>query len=251
MSRMIVLLSTAVVLFSLAAGASWYFQPAQTSEEEPAKAVEERPAKKDKGKTLPAASEPLPNRVTPRPPVTPETERLAKMASSLVQQQDALKHRESQLAVREGQLNLVHDEIKKEHKKLAAVRKEIDATLAAVEEKLALLEARASLADKKHKEADARMDEVNQKIVAMKPNEAKNVKQVAAIYEKMEPEAGAANVQQLVEKGEMDFAVAILAAMRERQSAAIFGELTKLDSGTAAQIFSRIRHLKGSEVSLK
>jgi flagellar motility protein MotE (MotC chaperone) len=250
---MITLLSIAVLLFSLAAGASWYFQPHLQSGDETGKSADEKSAKKEKSAphASPVAAEPLPNRVIPRPPVSAETDRLAKMAESLVQQQDALKHREAQLGVREGQLHLIHDQIKNEHKILAAKRKEIDAALAAVEEKLTLLEARANVVDKKHKEADARLDDYNQKVTAMKPAEMKNIKQAAAIYEKMEAAAAATSIQQMVEKGDMDFAVALIHAMRESKAAVVLSELVNQDAATTTQLISRLRLYKGSDTSFK
>ena len=68
--------------------------------------AEEKPAKREKAaeKAKPIAAEPLPNRSIPRPPVSPEAERLTKMAASLQQQQDSLGNRETQLRDRSKQL---------------------------------------------------------------------------------------------------------------------------------------------------
>ena len=74
--------------------------------------------------------------------------------------------------------------------------------------------------------------------------ESKNLKQVAGIYDKMDPEAAAQNIQQMTEKGALDTAVTILANMRDRQAANLLGELSKLDAGIAAQVFERMRYLK-------
>ena len=123
--------------------------------------------------------------------------------------------------IREKQLDTIHDEIKREHKKLEGVRKEIEAELQVVMEKLELLEARSGSVDKARKEADARLDEFDQKITKMKPAEMKNTKQAATIHERMEPEAAANSIHQMVEKGEsLSLPVAILDNMRERQAAA-------------------------------
>jgi hypothetical protein len=55
----------------------------------------------------------------------------------------------------------------------------------------------------------------------------------------------------MVEKGEMEFAVAILANMRERQAAALLSELSKQESGTSAQLITRLRYYKATEASPK
>lgn len=254
MSRMIKFLSIAVILFSVAAGASWYLQYLQHADEEPAKVAEEKVSAKGKsaaraGKAVPA--EPIANRSIPRPAGSPELDRLAKTAATLQQQQDFVKAREQQLVVREKQLDMIHDEIKKEHKKLDSVRKEIEGELQVVQEKLDLLEKRSGTVDKARKEADARLDEFEQKLTKLRPAELKNTKQAATIHERMEPEAAAQSIQQMVEKGELEFAVGILANMRERQAAALLSELAKQESGTSAQLMTRLRYYKTLDVGGK
>jgi hypothetical protein len=254
MSRMIKFLSIAVILFSVAAGASWYLQYLQHADDEPVKAPDEKALAKAKsaspaGKAAPA--ETAANRTVPRPTGSPELDRLAKTAATLQQQQDSVKAREQQLVVREKQLDTIHDEIKKEHKRLDSVRKEIDAELQVVMEKLDLLEKRSGSVDKVRKEADAKLDEFEQKLTKMRPAEMKNTKQAATIHERMEPEAAAQSIQQMVEKGELEFAVGILANMRERQAAALLSELAKQESGTSAQLMTRLRYYKALDSGSK
>lgn len=252
MSRMIVFLSIAVILFSVAAGGSWYLQYAQHGEEEPGKVADEKANAKAKASPNKSeAGDKSGNRALPRPAASPELEKIAKTAATLQQQQEALKARENQLVLREKQLDTIHDEIKKEHKKLDAVRKEIEGELQVVQEKLELLEKRSGSVDKARKEADAKIDEFEQKLTKIKPAEIKNTRQAATIHERMEPEAAALSIQQMVEKGEMDFAVGILANMRERQAAALLSELAKQESGTSAQLMTRLRYYKTMENSQK
>jgi flagellar motility protein MotE (MotC chaperone) len=118
-------------------------------------------------------------------------------------------------------------------------------------EKLDLLEKRSGSVDKARKEADARLDEFEQKLTKIKPAEMKNTKQAATIHERMEPEAAAQSIQQMVEKGELEFAVGILANMRERQAAALLSELAKQESGTSAQLMTRLRYYKAVDSSPK
>jgi flagellar motility protein MotE (MotC chaperone) len=252
MSRMIKFLSIAVILFSVAAGASWYFQYSQHGDEEPSKTTDEKPNAKAKaapGKG--AAPEASSNRSLPRPPMSPEVDKIAKTAAALQQQQESLKAREQQLVVREKQLDTIHDEIKKEHKKLDSVRKEIEGELAVVMEKLDLLEKRSGTVNKARLEADAKLDEFEQKLSKIKPAETKNTKLAATIHERMEADAAASSIQQMVEKGELDFAVGILANMRERQAAAVLSELAKQESGTSSQLMTRLRYYKTVEGSPK
>lgn len=248
MSRMITFLSIAVILFSVAAGASWYLQFAQHDGEEQTKpAAEEKTSKAKPAPAKGTVAESGANRSLPRPPASPELDKIAKTAAALQQQQESLKAREQQIVVREKQLDTIHDQIKKEHKKLDGVRKEIEGELAVVMEKLELLEKRSGSVDKARKEADGKLEDFEQRLSKIKPAEMKNTRQAATIHERMEPEAAALSIQQMVEKGEMDFAVGILANMRERQAAALLSELAKLESGTSAQLMTRLRYFKTVE----
>jgi flagellar motility protein MotE (MotC chaperone) len=242
MPRMLKFFAIAVGLFSLAAGVSWYLQgqgqaPPKDSEEKAAKAGDH-----PRGKG--AIHEAVAPRPMPRTPVSPEAERITAFAATLEKQQESLKSREQHLAVREKQMDLIHDEIKKDQKKLDVVRKEIENELNLVQEKLDILEKRTGEGLKERQKAEAQLEEVRQATLEIGGLESKNLKQVAGIYDKMDPEAAAQSIQQMAEKGKIDTAVTILANMRDRQAANLLGELSKQDAGIAVELFDRMRFLK-------
>ena len=251
MSRMVIFFAIAVFLFSAAAGGSWYLQYRPHTDEDAPKAGEEKSAKANpahgKGNT---AEKPVKGSIV-RPPVSPEADRLTRMTETLRQREDLLTKREQQLAVREKQVKMIHDEIENEHKKLAATRKEIDGELAAVNSQLELLEKKSASVDQDRQKADAQMEEVRRAIFDLNPVESKNLKQVAGLLDKMPPEASAQVVQQMVDKGKLDTAAAVLVSMRDRQAAGLLGEITKEDPGIAMQLFERIRYLKTGAASPK
>jgi flagellar motility protein MotE (MotC chaperone) len=241
MSRLLKFFCIAVILFSLAAGVSWYLQgqgPATEHEEKPAKAAAEH----SHGKAV-ASDAPAP-RPLPRTPVSPEAEKITAFAAHLEKQQESLKSREQQLTVREKQLDLIHEEIKKDQKKLDAVRKEVDSEMRLVQEKLETLEKQAGEGEKDRQKSAAQLEEIRQATLEVNGVESKNLKQVAGIYDKMDPEAAAQSIQQMTEKGMIDTAVTILSNMRERQAANLLGEISKQDSTIAVQLFDRMRFLK-------
>ncbi len=246
MTRMLTFLSVAIVLFAVAAGASWYFQDRQ-HHEDGTKAGEEKGNKhagaahgKGNGDAAAAAAaKPL-----VRSPLSADAERITQMAATLQSQQESLKNREQVVIVREKQMDLIHQEIKSEQKKLEAVRKEVDTELALVSEKLEMLEKRTAEADRDRKNSVAQLQEIQEKTVELNGLESKNLKQVAFIYDKMDPEAASQSIQQMVEKGKLDTAVTILANMRDRAAANLLGEISKQDAGVAAQLFDRMRYLK-------
>ncbi len=248
MSGMIKFLSIAVILFSVAAGASWYLQnqqppPGNDGEEKAAKGPAEHVRVK------PASAETALPRPLLRPSASPEAERLTRMADSLQAQEESLKNRQKALLEREKRLDLVHEEIKKDQKKLDAVRKEIQAELQLVEEKLEILEKRVGESRDNIQRANATLEEVKSVSLELGGVESKNLKQMANIYDKMDPEAAAQNILQMADKGKLDTAVAILANMRDRNAANILGEISKQNSDVAVQLFDRMRYLKaaGSE----
>lgn len=241
MSRMIKFFSIAVVLFGVAAAASWYLQSQQNAQD-----AEENPVKHvaDRGRGKSAGRDAVAPRVLPRASSSPDADRLTQLAATLQTQQESLKNREQHVVVREKQLDLIHEAIKKDQKKLDGVRKDVEGELQLVQEKLDLLEKKTGEGLKDREKTEAQLETLRQATLEVTAAESKNLKQVAGIYDKMDPEAAAQNIQQMTEKGSLDTAVTILANMRERQAASLLGELSKLDSGIAAQVFERMRFLK-------
>ena len=248
MSRMIKFFSIAVVLFSVAAAASWYLQGQQApleNDEKPVKHAAEHPRGKAAGHDVPAP------RLLPRSSGSPDADRFTQLAATLQTQQESLKNREQHLAVREKQLDLIHEDIKKDQKKLDAVRKEVEAELQLVQEKLDVLDKRTGEGAKDREKTEAQLEELRRTTLEVNDLESKNLKQVAGIYDKMDPEAAAQNIQQMADKGSLDTAVTILANMRDRQAANLLGELSKLDAGIAAQLFDRMRYMKTPAKTVK
>jgi flagellar motility protein MotE (MotC chaperone) len=246
MSAMIKFLSVAIVLFSVAAGVSWYMQNQQQDPAGADHAEKEAKAPGEHVRVKPAVADATPPRPLLRPSGSPEAERLTRMLDSLQVQQESLKNREKSLADREKQMDLVHDEIKKDQKKLDAVRKEIETELQLVQEKLETLERRASESRENIQRANATLEEAKSVSLELNGVESKNLKQMANIYDKMDPEAAAQNIQQMTDKGKLDTAVAILANMRDRQAASVLGEISKQNSDIAVQLFDRMRYFKAN-----
>ncbi len=173
------------------------------------------------------------------------------MADTLQVQQESLRGREKHIADREKQLELIHEEIKQDQKKLDAVRKDIEAEMQLVQEKLELLEKRAGDSKDDRLKADAQLEDIRRTTLEINSVETKNLKQMANIYDKMDPEAAAQNLQQMTEKGKLDTAVAILANMRDRQAANVLGEISKQDPSVAVELFDRMRDMKAPVAAAK
>jgi flagellar motility protein MotE (MotC chaperone) len=247
---MVKYLSIAVILFSLAASASWYLQNKQHTEPELPKSAEEKTPKATV-QTKANNTDATPIRPLVRPPISGDADRLAQFSSTLQQQQEAIKAREQHVVTREKQMDLIHVEIKKEQKKLDGVRKEIQTELALVQEKLELLEKRSAETDKKRLQLTQASEELDGKKTEVNGLEATNVKKLAVIYDKMDPEAAAQGIEQMVEKGKLDMAVLILSNMGQRQAAGLLSEVSKQDPSIAVQLMDRMRYYKTTSISPK
>ncbi len=242
MSRMIMFSSIGVILFSLAAGMSWYLQFRQHQDAEATSTTDEKSAKTGAGKSKDAKD--APDRPFVRAPLSPDADRLTNMAATLQTQQEALKTREQLVITREKQFEVIHEEIKKEHKKLDIVRKQVETEMQLVQEKLDLLERKSAEGAKDRQKATAEIDEAKRVITELNGLENKNLKQVAGMYDKMDPESAATVIQQMVDKGQLDTAVTILAFMRDRQAATLLSAISRDEPAIATQLFNGMRHLK-------
>jgi flagellar motility protein MotE (MotC chaperone) len=240
MSRIITFSLFGVILFSLAAGVSWYLQFRQHQDADAVSSADDKGAKNLAAK----AKDGAPDRPLVRPPLSPDADRMANMAATLQAQQDSLKTREQQLATREKQLDLIHDEIKGEHKKLDLVRKRIEAELLALQDKLESIERKSADGENDRQKAKADLEEVKRATLELNGVESKNLKQVAGMYDKMDPDAAALVIQQMVDKGNLDTAVTILTYMKDRQAANLLGLISKEDPSIATQLFERMRYMK-------
>lgn len=249
MSRLIKFLSIAVILFSAAASASWYLQYKSVETDAPKTADAKVPKANALIKTH--TGEAMPARPLTRPTVAADADRMAQFSSTLQQQQEALSNREQQVVMREKQLDLIHLGIKNEQKALDGIRKDIQFELQLVQEKLELLEKRAGDVDKKRLQITRESDELDGKKTEINGLEATNVKKLATIYDKMDPEAGAQGIEQMVERGKLDMAVIILSNMGQRQAAGLLGEVSKQDPGIAVQLLDRMRFYKTAQNTTK
>lgn len=278
MSKMIKLLSVAVILFSVAASGSWYLQSQMQKKADDdhgeTKSVKANSESSSHGGGHAAAPAPTPAashgdhgakpavtakphaepdgpRPLPRPMTTMETDRITQMAAALQLEKAGLKKREDLLQSREKSMELIHQEVVKEHKKLDSLRKEIHEEYKAVEERLAMAEKRILDSTDLRQKVEVEKEKLKDDLVLIGNVEAKSSKQLAAICEKMEPEAAAQAIAQMVDTGKLDVAAQILVHMSNRSAAALLTELSKVDPDITVRMVDRMRHVKTSTASSK
>jgi flagellar motility protein MotE (MotC chaperone) len=246
---MIMLLSVVIILFGVAAGASWYLQMQQTKDAEHPMVAEEKKGKTGGATSKQSVGETAMPKSLIRSTPSPDTERLTQMAASLQAQQETLKAREQQIAMREKQMDIIHEDIKKEQKRLDGIRKKIDEEMAALTEKIEHLEKRASAGLEERKSLDATKRDIEQATVRIEDLEWINLKSQIKTFDKMEPESAAIFITNLVDQGKLDTAAKILAQVQSRQSAAIFAEMIKQDPKLPGQIMERMLAIKSPTIA--
>jgi flagellar motility protein MotE (MotC chaperone) len=245
MNTAVKVLIFAIVLFSGAAGVSWYLQQHMHTQAESAHATDthEKPGKAP----VPTASsgDAKLTKAAIRPAYVPESENIAKMAASLQQQTESVKGREQELTTRQKNLELIYQDIRNEHRALDEIRKQLAEEMKLLQDKVAGLEVKSSENKQEMKKLSKKAEEISSSLVEVQKVEEGRLKQIGSAYDTMDPEAAAQMMQEMVEKGKLDTAVKILGSMKDRQMArvlAAFGE-----PSIAVQLLDRLKGLKSSK----
>lgn len=247
MNKAVKVLVVAIVLFSGAAGLSWYLQQQVHPHADPVHATDTH-EKSAKPAAPPAgAGDAKLSKAAIRPAYVPESENVAKMAASLQQQSESLKGREQELTTRQKNLDLIYQDIRSEHRALEEIRKQVAEELKLLQDKLAGLEVKAGENRQEFKKLTKKAEEISSSLVEVQKVEAGRIKQIGSAYDTMEPEAAAQMMQEMVEKGKLDTAVKILGSMKDRQMARVLAAFT--EPSVAVQLLDRLKGLKSAKQS--
>lgn len=249
MKRMLVVLGVAIVLFSASAAASFYLGRHESHHgAEEAKEVKE--AKGDKGhKGVPsfakgtvAASDIGPARPLAKANNSSTPENVAILAANLRQQTESLRLKEQSLTTRQKHLEVIYQDMRNERKALDQMREEIASELKGLTDALDKLERKAGDLNKQKQKISEQAKEIKQSIFEMEGVEQKRVKQMATMYDSMDPETAGEILQQMADSGKLDMAVKILSTMQERQAARVLAQMS--DRGTVVQMLDKLKGLK-------
>ncbi|HLJ97707.1 MAG TPA: hypothetical protein VKU02_31385 [Gemmataceae bacterium] len=240
---------TAVVLFAASAGVSWYLRylrEAKSEQETTKKAeAEPTPPKRTPGSQASPPREQPANPSMPaavRPPYNPEAEGTVQIASKLKERLDSIHMQEEQLSSRQKNLELIFQDIRSERAGIDEKRRQVSTLLKAVEEKMAELDTKVGELKQKQQQNNREATELKKNISEYESVEKERIKQVAAMYDSMEPDSAAKILQTLADSGNLDTAVKILASMRDRQAAKVLSVLG--DAALAAQLVEKLKGLK-------
>jgi len=253
MKRIFAVFVVGCMLFSMSAGVSWFLQQKQekaAESEEAASLGALKPGKNIKpfaGSQAESAPVKGPFRPALRAPASAQTEEVAQMASSLRSQIEAVKGREQQLSTRQKNLELIHQDMRKERETIADLQKQVQGEMKALQDRMSSLETKSAQVTQEREKVTEQVKEAKKSITEFDIAETSRIKQMAAIYDTMEPASAAEILMQMVDSGKRDMAVKILATMRERQSARILSLLP--DRAAAVDLLDKMKGLKRPAVS--
>lgn len=240
---------TSLVLFAASAGVSWYLRHLKEtqSEQEPTKTAEAEPAfgKRPAAVLTNPLREPAANPATQpaaRPPYNPEAEGTVQIASKLRERLDSIHVQEEQLTSRQKNLELIFQDIRAERAGIDDKRRQVANLMKGVEDKMAELDSKVGELKQRQQQTSKEATELKKSVSDFDSVERDRIKQVASMYDSMEPASAAKILQTLADSGNLDTSVKILASMKDRQAAKVLAELG--DASLAAQLVEKLRGLK-------
>jgi flagellar motility protein MotE (MotC chaperone) len=244
MKNILMIIGTAVLLFTLSAALSLYLTTlTPPAEKEKSSTKAERPSKETKeGKDKSDAdSGPSPIAVVQQPP-SKSAEEAASLLTRLREREAGLARREEEARRQEGRLQLIMDDIRGERAIIDNLRKQLTEELKRLNEKQASIN-RSSRNLEEQKAAAARLlEDMQKRQIEYEKNESRNFTQMASISDSMPPEKAAGVIQKLADTGQIDTAVKLLGQMKERRAAQVLAEMA--DVALAAQLMDKLRGLK-------
>lgn len=239
MMRIVLLFLVAVSLFGVSAGISWFLQPKEPPHAEKAEAEKNRPGEKVRPESK------VPDHLS-RPPLrpgaNPTPEAVMEMAANLHQQQESLRKKEQQMIAREKYLNTIHKDLRDQREGLDKVRLQIQEEMKALEGLRNDVDRRFGLLKEEGRNLDTKAEEVKKSLFEVQAVEKDRIKQMALIYDAMDPEVAGAVLVQMADGGKMDMATKILAAMKQRQAAKVLTQIP--DRTVVVQILEKLKNLK-------
>lgn len=235
MKNIVIILLSAILLFSISAGLSLWLNTPATPQKEQGKS-----ARSEGNKRRVEPDEPAP---APDPVVAPSAgpnEKTIQLHAVVEARARELDRREADLKKREQHMLLIMAEIRGEQKTLDGLRQQINDEKKALQSLRTSVEQAMADLDEKKKATQKAHTDLEKFRIPIEAEEEKNLKVLVEALESMTPENGARLIKQLADKGEMTTAVKVLAQLKGRNKAAIMDQITVTDPEFAGEIFHRI-----------
>lgn len=248
MGRMIVYGVLVIGSFGLAAGGSWFLsQKDDQAEETDEKAGEESAENSEEStdadstdsKSEKKPSQPQASAVPPRPMSAEDLYRIGEIMKA---REEAIKNREAALEKTDRQLKLVLIDIDAEQRETDGVLTEVRGTLDAATRALQQFQLEKQNAPMNPEpKNDANDAEDKGDGDEPTPDQIKQAKRLAVVYQNMAPEQAAAKLTNIADDGNLELVVRISRYFEERKAAKI---LAGLDAPLHTEIVTKLSELK-------
>lgn len=245
----------------------------QTSSPEGATAEPRHVSAPQPAPARPALPEPP---VAVRPPYAPEGDEAGDLINLLRERSQAATLAQQRLAERQDAMQLIFDDLRSEQVRMTGLRKRLAEELRlsqitlevgrqAIEDERAALKADQAqtqrAADEAVRAANEERDRLRKQLepasktpdgagtapATSEPSDDNaNLKRMATVFDSMSAENSARVFEQLVKNQRTDAVVALLNAMKERQSAKVLGLITETDPVLAADLTDRLKKFKAA-----
>lgn len=252
-----------VFLFALGAGGAWYFFNVQLANSSPggeslqstlvANDKLELPAVPEVEPIIPPISpaavesdEPLPT-VAPSKPIS--AEEIFRFGVINRKRMEKLQEREKALDERERRMQLEYKDLEARQAEVEGLLAHINDTLTAGESLLSQINTkRLEMAEEKSA-LESQKEEHESKTGLSPEDQQANERQAAALIEAMNSETAADVIKEFANSGKMDFALALIEQMEERNGAKILDAIN--DPALLADMTSKLRERRRLKVSAK
>ncbi len=241
MGNLIKMLVVLLVMFSLSAGASWYVSSLYAPKEGSHADEHEKEAKKGPSKAGKTDAAQLENNASFRAAFSPEADAWAGLSANLKAREENIERQKEIIGVRLKTFDLISQDWRVERAVTEDLQKKVEAETRALADKIAVLERTKEEVKGQRKDTDERLTELNKKLLEIDGVEAARMPQIASTFDSMNPDAAAKTLKGMVEKGNTDFAVKILSAMKQRAAANV---LNSMPETMTQELMDRLKSLQ-------
>ncbi|MCA9173333.1 MAG: hypothetical protein KDB14_02475 [Planctomycetales bacterium] len=166
----------------------------------------------------------LPTAVVGRPMSSDDVFRIT---ASLRARERDLKRREDSLEQREGRLKMIEEDLRGQRREVDGLMQELQDTLERTTDTLQKVKTERQELQQEQAKAATDLKKAQQLQEAQNANQLQNIKKVSEWIEKVPEDVGAMYLKELVDAGNMDMAVKVLANIEQRNAAKFLAAMEK------------------------
>lgn len=232
MRKYILLIGTAILLFALSSGGVWYYQKYMGKGID-ATDLAEGKSKSPYGKTPTFRST----------ETDPGADSDLNKTKAEAERRDSIRKQEAATVARKQTLDLILKDIAFEQSEMQKLQKQLLDEKITVEKLLREINDRKEAITRSRKDADNERREFNASVQAYGAVDIIRVKQLAEIFNKMEPASAAKFFQEMDKSGNLETAAKVFTTMEPRNAAKVMDEFAKSKQETSTRLLTKFKSI--------